>query len=116
MEIKTKKVDNINIIYPPERLDIDASFDLKEIIDNIIKNESDTHILLNLEEVEYINSSSLGEILKVIRVFKGSGRVIQICNIYNNVKEIIKIVNLANVIDIFESENEALESIKKLTS
>ncbi len=112
MQMKTKKVDNVNVIYPPNQLDINVTFELKAIIDDIIENDPDTHILLNLQNVEYINSSSLGEILRVIKIFKGTNRLIKMCSVFKNVKEIINIVNLSNVIDIYESENEALESFQ----
>lgn len=59
MDLKTKKVDNIVVVYLSGRLDVHLSADIEKGINDIIKNDPEANLLLNLEDVEYMSSSGL---------------------------------------------------------
>lgn len=112
MEIKTKKVGNIMEVFLWGRLDVHLSADIEKEINRIIKDEPDCHLLLNLEKVEYMSSSGLRIFVSTMRVLKESKRKLKLCNMNNAVKKIFEVVELMDMFDIYESENEALDSFK----
>lgn len=91
------------------RLDFATSNTLKEeILKRIVEGRS--RILLNLSQVDFVNSSGLGtlvSILKEIRLAKGR---LALANLATYVQEIFEITQLSHIFEIFSSEDEAVEA------
>jgi anti-sigma B factor antagonist len=84
---------------------------LRNEMENFIKQDTKNYIL-DFSEVSYINSSGLGFLagyLKKVRKIKGDIKLIKVHNFIKNVLEISK---LSHVFDIFDSEEEAVNSFK----
>ncbi len=112
MDLKTKKVDNVIVIYLSGRLDVHLSAEIEKEINNIIQNEADCHLLMNLKDVEYMSSSGLRIFVSTMRILKESKRKLKLCNMNNAVKKIFEVVELMDMFDIFDTEEEALQSFK----
>ncbi len=110
MELKTKKNNNVIIIYLAGRLDVHLSADVEKEINKIINDDPASHLLLNLHDVEYMNSSGLRIFVSTMRILKESKRKLFLCNMNSAVKKIFEVVELMDMFDIFESEEEALRS------
>ncbi|MCP4137948.1 MAG: STAS domain-containing protein [bacterium] len=113
MNFEVKIVDNIHIIYLPSSLDIQASQDFRALLDDIIWNFPKSNILLNLKNVQYINSTNIGEIFRALKFVKGGKRIAKICNLNSNVKEIFDMVKITSFVDSYYSEKEALDSFSE---
>lgn len=106
MEIRvTEHVDFITLSLKG-RLDIASSASLK---DDILRHvgRGQNRIILNLAQVDFINSSGLGtlvSILKEVRLAKGR---LVLSNLASYVQEIFEITQLSNIFDIFASEADA---------
>jgi anti-sigma B factor antagonist len=112
MDLKTKKDGNVIVVYLFGRLDVHLSADIEREINRIIKEEPAAHLLLNLQEVEYMSSSGLRIFVSTMRILKENNRKLKLCNINSAVKKIFEVVELMDMFDIHESEAEALESFK----
>ncbi len=112
MDLKTKKVDNVIVIYLAGRLDVHLSAEIEKEINSIIQNEPDSHLLMNLKDVEYMSSSGLRIFVSTMRILKESKRKLKLCNMNNAVKKIFEVVELMDMFDIFETEEEALKTFK----
>jgi len=110
MELKTKKINNIMVIYLSGKLDVHVSADSEKEINRIIAQEPSCHILLNLEQVEYMSSSGLRIFVSTMRILKESKKKLKLCNMNNAVKKIFEVVELMDMFDIYETEEEALKS------
>ncbi len=110
MELKTKKINNIVIINLSGRLDVHLSSDIEKGINEIIKSDPESHLLLNLEEVEYMSSSGLRIFVSTMRLLKDNDRKLKLCNINSAVKKIFEVVELMDMFDIYESEEDAVKS------
>jgi len=113
MEFKTKKVDNNVVIYLSGRLDVHLSADTEKTINELIKSESTSNFVLNLNDVEYMSSSGLRIFVSTMRVLKESKRKLALCSMNNAVKKIFEVVELTDMFDIFSSEEEAIDFLKK---
>ena len=110
MSLKTKKIGNVIVIYLGGRLDVHFSADIEKGINQIIKDEPDCHLLLNLDEVEYMSSSGLRIFVSTMRILKKKKKKLKLCNINTAVKKIFEVVELMEMFDIYESEESAIEA------
>ncbi|HON78611.1 MAG TPA: STAS domain-containing protein [Spirochaetota bacterium] len=110
MELKTKKINNIVVIYLEGRLDVHLSADVEKEINKIISDDPSSHLLLNLHDVEYMSSSGLRIFVSTMRILKESKRKLALCNMNTAVKKIFEVVELMDMFDIHENEEEALKS------
>lgn len=109
MDLKTKKVGNVIVIYLYGKLDVHVSAEIEKEINKIISQEPDSHMLLNLGQVEYMSSSGLRIFVSTMRILKESKRKLKLCNMNNAVKKIFEVVELMDMFDIHETEDEALK-------
>ena len=115
MKTETTQKDGVVIFAITGRLDLASGAKLKEKI----KEHTDQQLVnihLNLATVEFINSSGLGalvSIMKEIRLLKGR---LTLSNLAGYVQEIFDITQLSHIFEIFNTEEEALNSYQPLTT
>ena len=115
MKTEVTKKEGIIIFAVSGRMDLASGAKLKEEI----KAHSDQQLVsihLNLQEVEFINSSGLGalvSIMKEIRLLKGR---LTLSNLAGYVQEIFDITQLSHIFEIFNTEEEALNSYQSVTA
>ena len=96
-------------------MDFSIPADLKEEI----KRHTDQQLVnihLDLANVEFINSSGLGalvSIMKEIRLLKGR---LTLSNLDGYVQEIFDITQLSHIFEIFNTEEEALNSYQSASA
>ena len=113
MEFNFRKSGNAIIIYLKGRMDVHQSAEIETELGKLMTFESTSHFLLNLTEVEYVSSSGLRIIVNAMKFLKGGKRKFVICNLNNAVKKIFEVVQLTDMFDIFDSEEDALDYLKK---
>ncbi len=114
MELNMKKIDNNVVIYLEGRLDVHLSADIEKEINNLIESDTQSNLLLNLKDVEYMSSSGLRIFVSTMRILKEKQRKLVLCNMNSAVQKIFEVVELTDMFDIFTSEDEALEFLKKV--
>lgn len=114
MEFNFKKNGNIVIIYLKGRLDVHYSIYIEQEINKLISFESTSHFLMNMEDVEYISSTGLRVFVLTMRVLNKDNRKLILCNINNAVRKIFEVVQMIDMFNIFNSESDAVEFLKKI--
>jgi anti-sigma B factor antagonist len=76
--------------------------------DMITKNQK--KILLNLGEVNYIDSSGIGELVSGFTTVTNSGGQLKLLNLNKRVKDLLQITKLYTVFDVHEDEAGAIRS------
>jgi len=110
MKPQTKKIGNIIEVFLTGRLDVQTSVIIEKEIHELIQSDPGSHILLNLAEVKYMSSSGIRIFVSTMRILKGSGRKLRLCNLSDSVKKIFEVVELLDMFGVFDSEEEALKS------
>ena len=111
-EIDIKKLDGDRaVVYLKGRLDVAVSGDVEEALLAIIEEDSLKHIVLNMQDVEYMSSSGFRVAIALLRKLKEDGGSLKICNLKPAVQRIFDVIELTSLFDIFESEEEALKSL-----
>jgi anti-sigma B factor antagonist len=70
-------------------------------------------ILLNLAEVNYIDSSGIGELVSAFTTVRNQGGDLKLLKLTKKVHDLLQITKLATVFDIKDDEAEAIASFKK---
>jgi len=96
-------------------LDINGEIDLYNApeIKKTIKGNIDQgkhNIIVNLGKVGYIDSSGIGVLISSLSQLKKVGGGMKIINVQASVKKVFELTKLTSFFDIFESEQEAIQS------
>ena len=67
-------------------------------------------ILINLGEVNYIDSSGIGELVSAFTSVSNSGGALKLLNLTKRVHDLLQITKLYTVFEVFDSEASALKS------
>jgi len=112
MELKVKDVNNVKVVYLAGRLDVHLSADIEKEINGLIKKFPSSHLLLNLEDVEYMSSSGLRIFVSTMRVLKELNRKLKLSNMNSAVQKIFEVVELMDMFEIYKTEEDGLNSFR----
>jgi len=70
-------------------------------------------IVLNLGEVNYIDSGGLGTLMELRTTAQNKGGMIKLTSLTKHVSDLLQITKLITVFDVYNAEAEAIESFRK---
>lgn len=109
MELKIRKNGETYIIDVDGEMDLYNSYKLKELVIKMIEKNVKKFII-NLEQVEYIDSSGIGALIYICSTMKKFNLHLSISNIHGSVKKVIELTKLTDYFPISNSVEEAIES------
>ncbi len=71
------------------------------------------NILLNLRDVNYLDSSGIGELFGCLSTVQGKGGVLKLSSPTERVLDLLRMTKLNTVLDVIEDESQALQSFAK---
>jgi len=92
-----------------KRIDAATATEFKEKMSNWI-GAGNKRIVLNLTEVDFIDSSGLGAIVSSLKKIGTEGDLV-ICAVKETVMSLFRLTRMNRVFDIFPSEDEAVRSL-----
>jgi anti-sigma B factor antagonist len=111
LKVESREVDGIGIISLDGEVDVYTAPKLKSRLVDLV-DEGKYNIIINLQKVEFMDSSGLGVLVGGLkRVKSHQGSIILVCT-QENILKIFKITGLVKVFPIFSTEEEALQSIR----
>lgn len=75
--------------------------------------QDNKRIVLNLGEVNYIDSGGLGTLVALQTTAQNAGATIRLANLTKRVGDLLQVTKLLTVFDVRDSEYDALESFRK---
>lgn len=69
-----------------------------------------THILLDLADVPFIDSSVVGELVRSLTTLSRKGGTLKLLSLPPRIKNLLSMTRLLTVFEAYESEDEALRS------
>ena len=87
----------------------DGSALLRKLIRELL-DENRTLILLNLADVNYIDSSGIGELVSAFTTVKGRGGDMKLLHLTKKVHDLLQITKLFTVFEVFTEESKAIQS------
>ena len=110
MQLKHNNVEDVLIVRPLEkRIDASTAGEFKQKMNEWI-DSGNRKIVLNLSEVDFIDSSGLGAIISGFKKIGNNGSLV-ICAVKESVMSLFRLTRMNRVFDIYVSEKEALEAL-----
>ena len=75
--------------------------------------DGNKRIVLNLGEVNYIDSGGLGTLVALHTTAHNAGGTIKLANLTKRVGDLLQVTKLLTVFDVHDSEYEALEAFRQ---
>ncbi len=90
-------------------LDVKSAPEFREATEAALDRHSSNHLILNLENVSFVDSSGLGAILgRYRRLQQGGGRMSLVAPA-PNVRRVMELSGLFKIMPVFRAEERALE-------
>lgn len=102
---------NVLCVRLAGELDHHTAENLREQASHTIEKHQISHIILNLEQLSFMDSSGLGVILGRYKQIKNNGGEMVVCSISPAVKRLFEMSGLFKIIRLEESEKNALEKL-----
>ncbi|MCT2537446.1 anti-sigma F factor antagonist [Aquibacillus koreensis] len=103
--------ENVLLVRLEGELDHHEAEKLKKEWQKAMKQENLQHVILNLEQLSFMDSSGLGVILGRYKEIKQTGGEMVVCSISPAVKRLFDMSGLFKIIRLEESEAFALQSL-----
>jgi anti-sigma B factor antagonist len=112
LKVTTRIKDGILVVDCSGRIVFgDESSLLRETVKKAVTENN--RIVLNLGEVNYIDSGGLGTLVALRITAQNAGGAIKLTNLTKRVGDVLQITKLLTVFDVYNSEAEAIESFRK---
>lgn len=113
MTIRERELDGVVILDLSGRVTIgEGTLLLRKRVEDLLDKEH-TRLLLNLADVDYIDSSGLGEIVRSYTTVRNARGDLKLLSLTRRVHDLMQITKLLTVFDVFERESDALKSFRQ---
>jgi anti-sigma B factor antagonist len=109
MEINIRELDKIVVLDINGEIDLYNAPEIKSKISDLMESAKND-IIINLEKVSYIDSSGIGVLISSLSNLKKTGGSLKIINVFASVRKVFELTKLTSFFDIYDSEEEALNS------
>ena len=110
MKSTTRQVDGITILDLSGRITLgEGSVQLRDAVRDLLAKGS-KNILLNLADVNYIDSSGIGELVSAYTTVRNQGGELKLLNLTKKVHDLLQITKLYTVFDVKDDEATAIAS------
>jgi len=110
--ILERVVDDVIVLSPEGGLKGNVENNLKERIDVLVR-EGRLEILIDMKLMPRIDSAELGRLIRSHLSVRQAGGRVRLCNISDRVMMLMKMSKLDTVLDLYQTEEEALAGIRE---
>jgi anti-sigma B factor antagonist len=110
MNVKLRHVEGVTVLDLSGKITLgDGSIALRDAVRDALAAGS-KKILLNVADVNYIDSAGLGELVGAYTSVKNAGGELKLLNLSKKVKDLLVITKLLTVFDVKDDEKVAVAS------
>lgn len=109
MHLSTRHIGDVSIIDVLGKNPGAQSVSIREAVERL-QATGHIRIVLNLAELEYLDSSGLGELVSCNMKAAQSGRPLKVAAVTDRLSETLRVMRLASIFDIYETVDAAVAS------
>jgi anti-sigma B factor antagonist len=110
MKIEARTIGDVRILDCSGKITLgEGTMAVRNTVRDILKRDG-KKIILNLEDVNYIDSSGIGELVSTYTTVTNNGGELKLLNLTKKIQELLQITKLLTVFQVFNDEQEALNS------
>jgi len=109
----TREYSGITLVDLSGRIALgDGSALLRKTVRDLLE-EGRVRIILNLGDVNYIDSSGIGELVSGFTAVRNRGGELKLLNLTKKVNDLLQLTKLFTVFDVYNDESSAVGSFNK---
>ena len=111
MTIQERIVSDVAIVRISGRVTLtEGTPEVDDVLQRLVQ-QGHVRIVLDLEEVPYIDSTALGSLLRTHATVSRRGGAMKLLKVKGHVRELLELTRLLSVFEAFDSEAEAMASV-----
>ena len=112
LRVSTRQVNGVSIVDCSGRITLgEGSVVLRDTVKELL-GKGQKKILLNLGDVNYIDSSGIGELVSAYTTVKNQGGELKLLKLTKKVHDLLQITKLYTVFDVKDDEAAAVKSFR----
>ena len=113
LKITDRESEGITIVTMDGRIVLgEESNALRESVKTLLADNK-KKIVLNMDNVTYIDSAGLGTLVAAFHSARAQGAVLKLANLGSKFQEVLQVTKLMTVFEVFDSEAAAVQSFSK---
>ncbi len=110
MKIDTRTVGDVHILDCSGKITLgEGTMAIRNAVREVLKNGG-KKIVLNLSEVNYIDSSGIGELVSTYTTVTNQSGQLKLLNLTKKIQELLQITKLLTVFQVYDNEQKAISS------
>ena len=110
LTINERNAGNVTILDLSGRITIgEGSVQHREAVRRLLE-QGHKNLLIDLGQVDYVDSSGIGELVSCYTTTKNQGGQLKLLNLTKKIKDLLSITKLLTVFETFDDEGSALAS------
>jgi anti-sigma B factor antagonist len=112
-EITTRELEGVIIVDAIGRLTLnDSRTQLRDLI-HVFAGNGHKNFLLNLAEVDFVDSDGMGELVRSYSVVRQRGGEMKLVHLSERVRNLLQITRVNTIFEIYSDEQIALQAFRK---
>jgi anti-sigma B factor antagonist len=112
LRMSTRQVDGVLIVDCSGRVVFgEESASLRDTVKKLLAESP--KVVLNLREVNYIDSGGLGTLVSLFTTARNAGGAVKLARLSQRVGDLLQITKLLTIFEVFDDEEVAAQSFKK---
>ena len=109
----TRQVESVTIVDLSGRITLgEASVVVRDLINDLM-SKGNKKVLLNLGDVDYIDSSGIGLLVSSFTTVRSQGGELKLVNLSRRIGDLLKITKLYSLFDVKDDEAAAVASFSR---
>jgi len=114
MKMTNSEVDGVSVVTLDGRIVLgEESNSLREKLKSMLA-EGKKKIVLNMNNIKYIDSSGLGTLVAAHVSAKTQGASVRLCNLGKKFHDVMQITKLLTIFDVYDTEAAAVSSFQSV--
>ncbi len=109
MKILEEIINKTGVLRLTGRLDAASVKNFKDTVSSLVKKEI-CNIVIDMKEVEFIDSSGLGSLVSCLRIVNNEGGDIRLSSLQNQIRSLLELTRMHRVFQIFDDTDTAVKS------
>jgi anti-sigma B factor antagonist len=110
MQIEERSAGDVTVLDLKGKMTLGEGDELLRDKINSLIQQGRRKVVLNLEDVPYIDSAGLGEIVRTYTTISRQGGSLKLLNLTKRISDLLSITKLLTVFDTYDSEADAVRS------
>ncbi len=112
MKIDTRTVGDVRVLDCSGKITLgEGTMAIRNTVREILK-DGGKKIILNLADVNYIDSSGIGELVSTFTTVTNQGGQLKLLKLTTKIQELLAITKLLTVFSVYNDEQEAVASFR----